>query len=263
MRPAGRDGERRGHRDHVRVGLGQPREQRREAQIVADRQAELADRRAVHHDRAARRRDRSRIRASFRRSAGRRRTNGSCRSARGSCPARSMTKPRLATLPSSTRTASDPRCSQMPCSRAAARQAASTGSSSSTCRFAARALGIAVEQARHFGREQHRRAARRRLAIAPTSASALAARDRFRCSTGRARSGSSAAINSSSLPSPSSAIEIVASADMPVVDEDLRDGGPAVRALDHPLPLLRRRNRPTSRDTRRPCCRADASARQQ
>ena len=32
-------------------GLGQPGEQRREAQVVADRQAELPDRRAVDHDR--------------------------------------------------------------------------------------------------------------------------------------------------------------------------------------------------------------------
>ena len=51
MRLAGRHGERRGDRDHVGVGLGEPREQHREAQVVADGEAELADRRAVDHHR--------------------------------------------------------------------------------------------------------------------------------------------------------------------------------------------------------------------
>ena len=87
MRPAGRNGERRRHRDHVRVSLGDPREQRREAQIVADRQPELADRGAVHHHRAVAGPIDRRIRASSRRSEGRRRTDGSCRSGRGSCRA--------------------------------------------------------------------------------------------------------------------------------------------------------------------------------
>ena len=107
------------------------------------------------------------------------------------------------------------------------------------CRFAARALGIAVEQARHFGREQHLRPARSRLADRADQGLGI----------GRGvdpgvrleeRDPGHAAINSSSRPSPSSAIKIVASADVVVVDEDLRDRGPAARALDHPLAAPRR-----------------------
>ena len=133
MRLAGRHGEGGRHGDDLGARFAQPLEQRREAQVVADRQAQRADRRV-----AARPPPRSpacidrRLPASSRRSAGRRRTDGSCRSARGSRPRSSMTKPRLTSLPPSPVSASDPRWTQMPASRRPRpRTAASTASSSS------------------------------------------------------------------------------------------------------------------------------------
>ena len=59
--------------------------------------------------------------------------------------------------------ASEPRWTQMPASAAASRTAASTGSSASLRRCAAARVAVAVEQAAHLRREQHRRAAGRRL----------------------------------------------------------------------------------------------------
>ena len=52
-----------------------------------------------------------------------------------------------------------------------------------------------------------------------------------------------AASNSSSLPPPLQLEQVIATADMPAVDEDLRDGHPAASALDHFLLSCRRRNR--------------------
>ena len=75
-----------------------------------------------------------------------------------------MTKPRLATLPSSASTASEPRWTQMPCFL---RRLAARGEHR-VFLLAAQIwpppARIAIEQARHFRREQHRRAARGRLA---------------------------------------------------------------------------------------------------
>ena len=87
----------------------------------------------------------------------------------------SMTKPRLATLPSSTSTASEPMCSQMRCRAAAARQRQGRDPHPAA-KYLARARRIAIEQSRHLRSEQHLRSARRGLArTASINACAFAA----------------------------------------------------------------------------------------
>ena len=140
VRAAGRHGERGGNGDHVRVSFGDAREQQRETQVVADGEAELTDRRAVDQRHALARR----VDGEFAPALAGRQVDVEQVDlvvAGADLAFASMTKPRLATLPFSTRTASEPMSSQMRLRLAASRQAASTRSSSSLRRFfAARAL---------------------------------------------------------------------------------------------------------------------------
>ena len=118
--------------------------------------------------------------------------------------------------------ASEPRWTQMPGSR---RRLAHRGEHRIVglrVEMRGRARPVAVEQAAHLGREQHRRAARRRLA--------RRARDerprhwlpgRSRSAPGRARSSCRRA-SDRACPRRSSACEVVRAADMAAVDEDLR-----------------------------------------
>ena len=162
MRPPGRNGERGGNGDHLRTRLGQSREQAGKPKIVADRQAEPARPACPRPCTAPCRRGRRRSRASSRRSADRRRTNGSCRSAREPAP-RVDHEPAIGEL--AVLGAHRQRAEMHPQCRALRRLAA--GGEDLILfllrRLLARPLGITVEQARHFRREQHRRAARRRL----------------------------------------------------------------------------------------------------
>ena len=181
--------------------------------------------------------------------------------ARADFARRSITKPRLASLPSSPSTASEPRWSQMPARFAAV---AAGGEhrivllAPNACR---RALAIAVEQARHFRREQHRRPARRRFADRRDQRARHWRPGRSRCcdwkrairvmvmprATRRACPSRSSAIRSSQPPTC-----------LPV-DEDLRDRRPPTRALDHLLPVRSAEIDHDLLDTRRPWNRADAS----
>ena len=170
-----------------------------------------------------------------------------------------MTKPRLATLPSSTSTASEPRCSQMPC--ALGRLA--TGGEHAILVLAPEVLAararVAVEQAGHLRREQHLRAARRRLGDRLDQRARIGRRVDPGLRLEERDPGHQAAISASSLPSRSSAIEVVAPADVPLADENLRHGRASVGALDH---LLLFRAAEIDRDLlirRRPWSRAAAS----
>ena len=102
----------------------------------------------------------------------------------------------------------------------------------------ARARRIAVEQARHFRREQHFRAARRRLrSIASTRAPRIC----LRIDAGGRLEEGDPGHRRDQLVELAGAIErdkIVATADMMAADEDLRDGRAAVGALDHHLARL-------------------------
>ena len=107
MRLAGLLGEGRGDREERSAGLGQRAIERREAQIVADGQAEPAPRQ-VGDDRELARPIAVRLRDSSRRRRDRRRTCGSCRSARRCRRLRSIRNERFAALSGDALTASEP-----------------------------------------------------------------------------------------------------------------------------------------------------------
>ena len=202
-----------------------------EAQIVADGQAERAGGRIDHHG-AARRAHRPPIRASSRRSADRRRTDGSCRSWRGSRPASSMTKPRLTNLsPSGASRASEPRWTQIPASRRRRAHRRQHRIVRLQMEMPHRPAPVAVEQAAHLRREQHRRAARGRLVDAADQLGAillrvdaglrLEERDLHAASIGSSRPSLSSAWRSSEPPTCTSSMKICGTR------------GAALGALDH------------------------------
>ena len=171
---------------------------------------------------------------------------------------RSMTKPRLATLPSSASTASEPRWTQMLLPWPPPRHGGEHHVVILAAQILRRALGVAVEQARHFGREQHRPRRPPRLRRPHRPAPRRSPPGSMPVVDWKSAILVMAAISSSSLPSRSSAEQIVAAADMPAADENLRHGRAAVGALRPSAASPRRRNRPRSRDTRRPWRRAAA-----
>ena len=210
---------------------------RREAQVVADGEAELADRRPVDQHGALAGRIGVRIRASSRRSAGRRRTGGSCRSGRGSRP-RGRSRSR----------------GWRPCRSRPAPRASRDG---------ARCGGDVPPRGRRRGPRPRPRARRflaaraesrssrpdisgvNSISAPPAAASPIAcssaARIRRRIDPGVRLEERDPGHRGEQIVEAAVAVErheVVAAADMMLADEDLRHGGPPVRALDH---LLRTR----------------------
>ena len=124
---------------------------------------EPADRRPLDHHRGRCPAHSSPTPASFPRSAGRRRTGAACRRSPALLPPDRSRTLRLASRPSSRRMARLPRCTHSPSRAAASRTAARTGSLLFGPEVGGRPRPVAVEQAAHLGREQHRRAAGPRL----------------------------------------------------------------------------------------------------
>src|SRR5436190_14211395 len=147
-----------------------------------------------------------------------------------------MTKPRLATFPFSTRTASDPRWIHMPLSFAPARQAARTASSSSPRRFL-RARAVSRSSRPDISGVN-------RISAPPSAASPIASTSAraLPCGSMPVRDWKSAilVIRSSGdqrveLASALQCDEIVAAADMALSNENLGYGHSSVGALDHHL----------------------------